>query len=79
MFFEAKIGLCASHDMNGYLQGCFIDRHILGNVIRGTTMSKLVVPATTLSQEKATYIGTSKLNMNKSGTWWNCPKPKAIV
>jgi hypothetical protein len=35
--------------------GCFIDRHILGNVIRGTTMSKLVVLAIILSQEKVAY------------------------
>jgi hypothetical protein len=37
------------------------------------------VPITTLSQEKATYIGTSKFNINMSGVWWNHLKPKGIV
>jgi hypothetical protein len=51
MFFEANIGLCASDDMNMVMYGgfFFINMHILGNVIRGTTMSKVVVHVITLS------------------------------
>jgi hypothetical protein len=79
MFFEANIGLCANHDIMAIYKGCFIDMHFLGNAIRGTIMSKLVVPTITLSQEKAVYTRTSKLILNRSGTWWNCLEPKAIV
>jgi hypothetical protein len=48
-------------------KGCSIDRHFLGNTIRNTTMSKLIVPVIALSQEKVVYIKTSELNMNRSG------------
>jgi hypothetical protein len=41
--------------------GFLIDRHFLGNVIRGITMSKVVVHVITLSQEKATYIKIDNL------------------
>ncbi len=36
----------------------FIDMHILANIIKGITMSKVVVHVITLSQEKVAYIGT---------------------
>jgi hypothetical protein len=62
-----------------YVHGFYIDMHFLGNVINDTTMSLFVVHAITLSHEKAAYIGTWQLNMNKSKVSWNCLEQKHIV